>query len=70
MLNSDYRRLCDVSLPYAGRQMYMHTFELAAPVMAVGFEDYMEPVRALCAAAGATSGLAHMTVDEKIVARN
>jgi len=67
MLNSDYRKLCPVDLPYAGRQKYMHSFDLRLPVMAVGFEDYLEPVVALCAAAGATTGLAHMTVDEKIV---
>ena len=67
MLNSDYRPLCQVQLPFAGRQHYMHAFDLAAPVMRPGFEDYAEPVRALCAAAGATSGIAYMTVDEKIV---
>lgn len=67
MLNSDYRPLAIVSLPYQGRQKYMHTFELSNPVMAEGYEDYLEPVKALCKAAGALSGLAHMTVDEKIV---
>lgn len=67
MLNSDYRALCSVVLPYAGRQKYMHSFDLAAPVMADGFEDYLEPVIALCEAAGETTGIAHMTVDEKIV---
>lgn len=67
MLNSDYRFLTNVSLPYAGRQRYMHSFDLANPVMAEGFEDYLEPVRVLCRAAGALEGIAHMTVDEKIV---
>ena len=67
MLNSDYRLLCPVALPYAGRQKYMHTFDLSKPVMAEGFDDYLEPVIALCAAAGVTRGLAHMTVDEKII---
>lgn len=67
MLNSYYQRLCPVTLPYMGRQKYMHTFDLADPVMAEGFEDYLEPVKTLCAAAGARHGLAHMTVDEKIV---
>lgn len=67
MLNSDYRPLCAVYLPFMGRQRYMHTFDLAAPVMAEGFEDYLKPVTTLCHAAGATHGLAHMTVDEKIV---
>lgn len=68
MLNSFYRELCPVHLPYAGRQRYIHSFDLAAPVMAEGFEDYLEPVTALCRAAGAERGIAHMTVDEKIVA--
>ena len=67
MLNSDYRRLCPVTLPYQGRQKYMHTFDLARPVMAAGFEDYDEAVWTLCAAAGAFEGEAHMTVDEKII---
>lgn len=68
MLKSDYRPLCPVTLPYAGRQKYMHSFDLAEPVMAAGFEDYLKPVEDLCRAAGALSGIAHMTVDEKIVA--
>ncbi len=34
MLSSDYRALCSVNLPYRGRQQYMHSFDLAAPVMA------------------------------------
>ncbi len=68
MLNSDYRPLCSVRLPYRGRQHYVHTFDIANPVMREGFEDYAKPVRALLRAAGATAGIAHMTVDEKIVA--
>jgi hypothetical protein len=68
MLNSDYRRLCDVALPFGNRQRYMHSFDLSSPVMAEGFDDYLESVVALCKAAGATRGTAHMTVDEKIVA--
>ncbi len=68
MLNSDYRQLCQVKLPYRGRQKYMHTFDLSDPVMPEGFEDYLTPVSVLCRAAGAVCGLAHMTVDEKIVA--
>jgi hypothetical protein len=67
MLNSDYRPLMSVTLPYRGRQKYMHTFNVAKPTMADGFEDYLAPVAALCRAAGITSGIAHMTVDEKIV---
>lgn len=67
MLNSEYKRLCPVDLPFHGRQKYMHTFDLSSPVMAEGFEDYLEPVMKLCNAAGAHYGMAHMTVDEKIV---
>lgn len=67
-LHSDFRLLGHVTLPaYAGRQKYMHTFDLAAPHMPQEYEDYLEPVIRLCAAAGATKGEAHMTVDEKIV---
>lgn len=36
--------------------------------MAVGLEDYLTVVSALCSAAGAHSGVAHMTVDEKRIA--
>jgi hypothetical protein len=67
LLNSRYRELCPVRLPFQGRQKYMHTFDLANPKMAEGFEDYLEAVVTLCRTAGAGSGLAHMTVDEKIV---
>lgn len=67
-LNSNYRQLCGVQLPFFNRQKYMHTFDLAKPVMAAGYEDYFGPVAALCIAAGAVHGLAHLTVDEKIIA--
>lgn len=67
MLNSDFRSLCPVQLPYKDRQFYMHSFDLEAVTMPKGFEDYYGPVKALCYAAGATQGIAHMTVDEKIV---
>lgn len=67
ILHSDYRRLCGVTLPFIGRQHYMHSFDLAEPVMREGFEDYLEPVLALCRAAGVTEGIAHMTVDEAVV---
>jgi hypothetical protein len=67
MLDSNYRFLCKVTLPFQDRQRYMHSFDLESPVMAEGFEDYLEPVVSLCRAAGATQGIAHMTVDEKVV---
>lgn len=67
-LYSNYRPLCAVTLPeYAGRQHYMHTFDLANPLMAQGFDEFHETVVELCRAAGATSGMAHMTVDEKVI---
>jgi|694.fasta_scaffold90362_3 hypothetical protein len=67
MLVSDYRPLCNVELPYKGRRHYMHSFDLSAPKMRDGFEDYLDIVMALCESAGAKSGTAHMTVDEKVV---
>jgi len=67
ILDSNYKSLCGVSLPFKGRQKYMHSFDLANPVMAVGFEDYESIVQSLCVSAGATKGIAHMTVDEKVV---
>lgn len=68
MLFSKYKPLCEVNFPnYQGRQKYMHSFDLENPVMADGFEDYETIVKNLCEAAGAKHGIAHMTVDEKIV---
>lgn len=67
MLNSDFRFLTDVRLPYQGRQKYMHSFGIAEPVMAPGFHDYLDTIKTLLKAVGATTGVAHMTVDEKIV---
>lgn len=67
MLNSNYRPLCGVPLPYKERQHYMHSFDLSSPKMPLGFEDYLLPVAMLCAAAGAYQGTAYMTVDEKVV---
>lgn len=71
-LNSYFRELCPAALPYAGRQLYMHSFDARRPTMPAGFEDYMHPVlKLLNAAAFAgvfTDGTVHMTVDEKIVA--
>lgn len=69
MLNSDYRELCGVNLPFQGRQKYMHSFDLSRPAMSEGFEDYLEPVLVLIQAAGAITGTAHMTVDEKVIKR-
>lgn len=67
-LRSNFTVLVPVVLPsYKGRQLRYHTFNLAHPAMPPGYEDYLEPVRALCAAAGATKGVGHLTVDEKVI---
>jgi hypothetical protein len=68
MLHSNYRPLSEVRLPpWKGRQVYMHTFDLATPTVPQGFEDYAPVVDLLCWSAEAHEGFAHMTVDEKIV---
>ena len=67
ILNSYVKPLIPVTLPWRGRQKYMHTFDLASPSVPAGYEDYLDVVKSLCKAAGATEGLAHMTIDEKIV---
>ena len=67
-LSSSYQDLGKVVLPeWSGRQYYMHTFCPERPVMAEGFEDYLDIVMGLVAAAGVKAGEAHMTVDEKVV---
>lgn len=66
-LNSYFLPLCAVRLPYVGRRRYMHGFDAGDPVMAVGFADYLEPVRTLLAAARVTFGKCWMTVDESLV---
>lgn len=67
MLKSDYCALIPITLPFLGRQKYMHGFDLASPHMPKDFADYLGPVTNLCRAAGAFSGTAYMTVDEKLV---
>lgn len=67
MLNSYYLPLCPVALPFKGRRHYMHTFDVANPKMRAGYEDYLEPVLMLLRACGLFEGVAHMTVDEKVV---
>ena len=67
-LQSSYTNVGPVQLPeWQGRQKYMHSFDPKDPVMAPGFEDYLEVVTRLCRDAGIKSQEAHMTVDEKIV---
>lgn len=68
ILRSDYRALVPIVLPpFRGRQMRYHAFDLAQPTIPEGFEDYLQPVVALCEAAGAREGEAYLTVDEKII---
>ncbi len=67
-LKSTYRRLVPVAFPaYQGRQMRYHAFDLSAPSMPEGYEDYLKPVAALCEAAGVREGVAYLTVDEKVI---
>ena len=67
MLLSSFKQLIPVSLPYAGRQYYMHGFDLSKPTVPKGFEDYLQTVKELCEAAGAYIGKAFLTVDEKVI---
>lgn len=67
MLISNFHKLIPVQLPYTGRQFYMHAFNIANPTMPEGFEDYTEPVRALVTASGVKTGIAYLTVDEKVI---
>lgn len=67
-LRSCYKPLVSIAFPqFQGRQMRYHAFDLARPEMPVGYSDYLEPVTALCRAAGAGQGEAYLTVDEKII---
>ena len=71
-LNSSYAHLGAITLPiWQGRQRYMHTFNPQSPIMAAGYEDYMEIVTGLCQAVEDLTDSpireAHMTVDEKVV---
>lgn len=68
-LHSTYKPLVNIAFPpYQGRQKRYHTFDLSHPEMPPGFEDYLLPVTLLCASAGAFTGEAHLTVDEKVIA--
>lgn len=78
MLYSYYFSLCPVTLPWAGRQFYMHEFDLAVPSVPTGFEDYQPIVRQIVARSSECLGtpfrrmrkaIAYLTIDEKIVGR-
>lgn len=67
MLISNYKPLCEVNLPYAGRQYYMQPFDLESPTVPSGYEDYLDIITELCSSAGTKKGMAYMTVDEKVI---
>lgn len=67
MLHSEYYPLTAVNLPFANRQHYMATVDIAKPAMPEGFEDYTPIVTRLLRAAQLFVGIAYVTVDEKIV---
>lgn len=66
-LFSDYKPLVPVSLPWEGRQHYMHELDIERPTMPKGFSDYIEVVSSLLDASGVRRGTAFVTVDEKVV---
>jgi hypothetical protein len=63
-LHSHFTPLVDVSLPFLGRQVYMHEFDMEKCDVPEGYE---EPVRSLLDACGRRSGTAFLTIDEKVV---
>ena len=69
-LYSYYNELGPVLLPAPnGRQHYMHSFLLDAPTVPNGCEDYLSSVSSLALNASLFGfrGLAHLTIDEKII---
>lgn len=67
-LRSSYKQLAPVTFPiYAGRQKRYHAFDLSQPSMPEGFEDYLTLVKTLVESAGANTGTAYLTVDEKVI---
>lgn len=67
LLQSSFKPLCSVDLPYKGRQHYAHAFELNNPTVPEGFDDYLPVVERIVNAAGVKKGIAFLTVDEKII---
>lgn len=68
VLHSSYMRLVPIMFPpFSGRQQRYHAFDLAHIEMPHGFDDYGPSVSALCSAAGAVTGEAYLTVDEKVI---
>jgi hypothetical protein len=69
VLESDYRPLCRVRLPFEGRRKYMMEVNLDEPTVPEEFDDYLDPIISLCAAAGGLEGaIVYVTVDEKVIA--
>lgn len=67
MLNSNYKEITRIELPFKNRQHYMHSFDLNNISVPKGFEDYLPIVEKICRIAGVLKGEAHLTVDEKLV---
>jgi hypothetical protein len=67
MLYSDYKPLCPVALPYAERQLRYGKLDAAKLRMPKGYRDYHSIVDDLLRAAGITSGVVYLTVDEKVI---
>jgi len=67
MLHSTFKPLTSIQLPFNNRRMYMHSFDIEKPIMAAGYEDYLDAVETLLSMAGIREGRAHMTVDEQVV---
>lgn len=66
-LDSWYRPLGNVDLPYRARQAYMLRLDLQTPSLPAEYTDYGPIVTKLCASAGVVRGTVFVTVDEKIV---
>lgn len=67
MLDSFYRRLCEVKFPeYQARQHYMHEFNPLKPTMPKGLEDYIPMISFLAWQVDVTDPI-FVTIDEKII---
>src|ERR1700744_3020663 len=69
LLDSNYKKLIPVDLPFSGKSVYMHPIEMDNPQMPSGFEGYLKPVQSLLESLGLCkfSETAFVTVDEKYV---
>ncbi len=68
VLNSTFSPLGRVQFPpFMGRQVRYQAFDLAHIQMPDELKDYLIPVTNLCRLAGAKSGTAYLTIDEKVI---